>query len=143
VHSLKYTRFSAISGITPTGKLYFQLTLESIKGPHIVKFLKHLLRHIKGKVVILWDNIPTHRSKVVKEFVYKHRKRLFVFFTPPYAPEYNPDEGVWNQIKYNYMANFCPRDEIDLKKEIRNSVIKLRGRTKIIQGFFRRSPLNL
>ena len=98
---------------------------------------------INRKIVVLWDNIPPHKANCVAEFIHKHRNRLAAFFTPPYAPEYNPDEGVWTQMKYHDMANFCPRDEAELKTEIRYSIMRLRSRPKVVRGFFRRSPLGL
>ena len=41
----------------------------SYKGPDVVSFLRHLLRHIPGKLLVLWDRAPIHCSKVVKKFL--------------------------------------------------------------------------
>ena len=59
-----HDHLSAMSGITPEGKLYITVQESSYKGPDVVSFLRHLLRHIPGKLLVLWDRAPIHRSKV-------------------------------------------------------------------------------
>ncbi len=59
---------SAIAGIT-WWNFYFRLFSGAIKGPQIVEFLEHLLRHVPGKLLVIWDGLPGHRSRLVKEFV--------------------------------------------------------------------------
>lgn len=142
-HSYRWSKLSAISGVTSTGKLYFQLTLDAIRGLHVAGFLVHLLRHIKEKIVILWDNTNPHKSNAVKKVIQENKDRLAVFFTPPYSPDFNPDEGVWDQIKYHYLANFCPRNDNELRRGIRLGVVRLRRHPDKILGFFAHSALGL
>ncbi len=66
---LSHDHLSAMSGITPQGKLYMTMQERSYKGPDVVSFLRHLLPHIPGKLLVLWDRAPIHRSKVVKEYL--------------------------------------------------------------------------
>ena len=69
----------------------------SYKGPDVVSFLRHLLRHIPGKLLVLWDRAPIHCSKVVKKFLAQGAaKRIHLEQLPAYAPGLNPDEGIWN-----------------------------------------------
>lgn len=60
---------SAMSGITLEGKLLMIEQQRAFKGPDVVRFLKHALRQIPGKLLIVWDGSPIHRSKAVKEFL--------------------------------------------------------------------------
>lgn len=61
----------------------------------MVRFLKHLLRKITGKLLIVWDGSPIHRGKAVKEFLASGAaRRLQLERLPGYAPELNPDEGI-------------------------------------------------
>ena len=60
---------SAISAITPQGKLFMMVQDTAFKGPTIVGFLRHLLRHIPGKLLVIWDGLPAHRGQVVKDFL--------------------------------------------------------------------------
>jgi transposase len=66
----------------------------------IVRFLKHLLRHISGKLLVVWDGLPVHRSQAVKDFLRQGAtQRVHLEQLPGYAPELNPAEGVWNYLK--------------------------------------------
>ena len=66
-HYLTRDHLSVMSGITPKGKLYMTVQDRPYKGPDVVNFLRHLLQHIPGKLLVLWDGAPIHRSQVVKE----------------------------------------------------------------------------
>ena len=95
---LKYPMWehlSVISAITPTGKLYTWIKDHAFKGEDIVCFLKHLLRQIAGKLLIIWDGLPAHRGQTVKQMLSDGAaKRLHLECLPGYAPDLNPDEGV-------------------------------------------------
>jgi hypothetical protein len=54
---------SAISAVTPQGKLYIQMQNTAFDGPAIVRFLRHLLRHIPGKLLLIWDGLPAHHGQ--------------------------------------------------------------------------------
>ncbi len=47
------------------------------------------------RFVFLWDGLPAHRSRVVREYVRAQRGRITLGFVPGYAPELNPVEYVW------------------------------------------------
>jgi hypothetical protein len=74
-HKLSREHFSAVSGITLEGRLYLMMKERSFKGPDVVQFLQGLLEEIPGKVMVIWDGAPIHRSKAVKEFLAKGRRR--------------------------------------------------------------------
>jgi hypothetical protein len=85
---------SAMSGITPEGKLLMMEQEKAFKGPDVVRFLKHSLRQIPGKLLVVWDGSPIHRCKAVKEFLAEgSAARVQLERLPGYAPELNPDEG--------------------------------------------------
>ncbi len=60
---------SVISAITPEGRLLMQVQERAYKGPDVVGFLKHVLRHIPGKLLIRWDGAPIHRCQPIKDFL--------------------------------------------------------------------------
>jgi putative transposase len=94
VHQGRWPKFSAISGVTPTGRLYFRVHESSIRGPKVVAFLRHLLRHVRRRpIMVFWDSGPHHRGKVVRAFL-ATQPRLEVHRLPGYSPELNPDEWV-------------------------------------------------
>lgn len=66
-----------------------------IKAPQVIEFLEQLQRHIGGRLTIIWDGLPVHRSKLVREFVAGQRGRTQLEFLPAYAPELNPVEYIF------------------------------------------------
>ena len=139
---LSHDHLSAMSGITPGGKLYMTVQERSYKGPDVVKFLQHLLRHIPGKLLVLWDRAPIHRSKVVKEFLAKGAAaRIHLEQLPAYAPELNPDEGIWNYLKRVELKNLSCQNLSHLWQELRQAKERLRRKTHIIQACFKQPGL--
>ena len=99
----KLTRdhLSAMSGITLEGKLLMLEQERAFKGEDVVRFLKHALGQVPGKLLIVWDGSPIHRSKAVKEFLKGGAaERIRLEQLPGYAPDLNPDEGIWKHLKY-------------------------------------------
>jgi transposase len=84
-----------------------------------VEFLRHLLRHIGGNLLVVWDRLPSHRSRLVREFVAEQGGRLELEYLPAYAPELNPVEYLWGYWKQHEMANLCPESLWDLSVHAR------------------------
>jgi transposase len=90
---------SAMSAISPRGRLVFRLHDKRITSAEVIDFLKQLLRQHPGRhVVVVMDQAKPHTSKMTKAFI-ESRVRLHVFYLPPYSPDWNPDEKVWNHLK--------------------------------------------
>jgi len=84
---------SAAAGIT-WWNFYFRLYPTTIRAPQVVDFLGHLLRHLPGKLLVVWDGLPAHRARLVSEFIRAQRGRLVLEWLPGYAPELNPVEYI-------------------------------------------------
>ncbi len=135
---LSREHLSAISAITEEGKLYMMEQDRAFKGPDVVRFLKHLLRWIAGKLLIVWDGSPIHRAKAVKEFLEGGAaSRLKLERLPGYAPELNPDEGIWKHLKYVELRNVCCRNLSELRRELRKAKERLRHKVHVIHGCIR------
>ena len=87
---------------------YFRLYPGTIRSPQGIEFLSHLLRHLRGKLLIVWDGLRSQRSRMVWDFVRQQRGRLCLEFLPAYAPELNPVEYLWAHWKHQELPNFCP-----------------------------------
>jgi transposase len=144
----RHDRISAISAITISPRrnrlgLYFKLLDDNrnAKAKDIVDFLRLLDRHIQRPLSVIWDRINIHdAAKLVKEFLLRH-KRIKTYKLPAYAPDLNPDEGVWNHTKYARLANFAPADKDDLRNTIDSELDKLRSRKDLITSFIRHTKL--
>jgi transposase len=86
---------------------------DSFDSESLIEFLNDLKRFVKGdKVILIWDHLPAHRSRVMNRFLVEQRHWLSIEWLPSYAPDLNPTEGVWTNIKGRELANFCP-DQIE------------------------------
>lgn len=132
---LSREHLSVMGGITPEGKLYLTVQERAYRGADVVEFLKHLGRHVPGKLLVIWDGAPIHRSRVVKEYLSNgaaHRMHLQQL--PGYAPELNPAEGVWNHLKRVELKNLCCQSISHLNYELRKAKERLRHKTYVILG---------
>lgn len=127
---------SLIGGVTPAGRLFQQALSHSVKGPDVVRFLKHLVRHL-GRVLVIWDGLPAHRARVVKEYLRDEAQgRVRLERLPAYAPDLNPEEGIWRHLKLTDLANVCCKAVSDLKLAYRRAKERLRHKVEVIKGCF-------
>jgi putative transposase len=105
-------------------KLCVQSYWQSLNGDHVIAFLKHLLRVVRGPMVLVWDKHPMHRRGKVQAFLAVH-PRLQVYPFPTCAPELNPAEFVWTQVS-EYTANTAPHNKAELGKNVRAGVARTR-----------------
>lgn len=131
---------SAIAGVTWCN-FYFQLLPGSIRAPQVIVFLKHLLRHIPGKLLVVWDGLPSHRSRLVRDFVAEQAGRLELEHLPAYAPELNPVEYLWGYWKHHELPNLCPRDLAELGYEARWALRRMRRRPRLVRSFWKQGEL--
>ncbi len=124
---------SVIGAITPDGKLYTMIQEDSFKGPDIVRFLRHLLRHIDGKLMIIWDGLPAHQGQPIRDFLSQGAAhRIHLERLPGYAPDLNPTEGIWHYLKHVELRNLCCHDFPELRLELGNAIARLRHKSNVI-----------
>jgi transposase len=139
-----YDHLSAISAITPSGQLLLHAQEEAYHGGDVVRFLEHVLRHIGGKLLILWDGASIHRSQAIKDFLCAGAaKRIHLERLPGYAPDLNPDEGIWSYLKYRELKNVVCQNQSELRYELRLAVARLRHKRQVIQGCIAQAGLAL
>ena len=139
---LSRDHWSIMGAVTPTGKLYFRLYPHSIKGQQVVEFLRHILRHIAGKLLIIWDGLPAHHGQTVKDFLRAGgMARIHLQRLPGYAPDLNPEEGVWQYLKRVEMGNICCANMKELYHELGKAMARLRHKQDIILSCFQLAGL--
>ena len=143
-HHYGHDRVSAISGIAVSPKrfhcaLYCQLYEDNIQGEEVAAFLRHLLHQIHGHLIVLLDNGKTHRSDPVRELLGR-TSRLHLESFPPYAPELNPDEGVWNHLK-SVLANGRPDTQAELMDVLADEICRLAVSEALLRGCIKQSKL--
>lgn len=132
---LTHDHLSAISGITLHGRLFMQVREGAYTAEAVVGFLRVLLRKLRGKVLVIWDGSPIHRGQAIKDFLKRGAaKRLHLERLPGYAPDLNPDEGIWNYLKRVELRNCCCVDLTELHQEVRRAKERLRHKRDIIRA---------
>lgn len=136
-YSYKHDRISALAVLTVSPirqrvGLYARFQQDNFKAVHVARFLRQLLRHMPGPVILLWDQGKVHKGPHIQSVLDDH-PRLHTEFFPKYAPELNPAEQVWNDFK-GHTANSLPLDKRDIrnslhanKRRVRRSQDKLRS----------------
>jgi transposase len=128
---------SLIGGLTMEGRLFVQGQERALRSTDVVRFLKHLLRHIAGKLLIVWDGTSIHYG-AVKDFLRAGAaRRITLQRLPSYAPDLNPMEGVWHYVKHVELLNVCCHTLADLRHEIRRAVARVRHRADVLAGCIR------
>jgi len=143
---VKWTRdhLSVMGGLTPGGRMFMQTQDHSYKGPDVVRFLQLLTREIPGKLLVIWDGAPIHRCQVVKDFLaHGGAKRIHLERLPAYAPELNPQEGVWNLLKRVELKNVCCLDVPHVQREVRRAKERLRHRKSVLRQCFAHAGYSL
>jgi transposase len=133
---------SAISAISPEGTRYFHSQEHPINSDDVRGFLAHLLREVPGRMGLIWDGAPIHRSQVIRDFLANGAtQRLHLERLPASAPELNPGEELWQQLKGVELRHICCFNISHLRHELRDAVTRVHRRPRLIASFFRGAKL--
>lgn len=143
-HLQKHDRISIISALTISPRrirfgLYYSLHEKNIHRAEVCQFLRHFLKHLRGSVIVLWDNALIHKGEPIRTLCSRYQ-RLHLEPLPPYAPELNPDEGVWAQAKYS-LANGRPDTIDELWFQLIDSLENLKASQRNLRACLHQSDL--
>src|ERR687897_1342364 len=125
-----------ISAVAAKGALRFAAYEGSLNGPVFIDFCRRLLDDTSGPVFVVLDGHPVHRSKAVKAFAASTRGRLRRWFLPGYAPELNPGEWVWEQVKHDRIGRAGVSGPEDLKAKALAALHRLQKLPHLVRSFF-------
>lgn len=140
-----YTRdhLSVMSGITMDGRLYTMIRQEALDSLDTVVFLNHLLPHVSAKLVVVWDGSPIHTGQVRTYLADGGARQIHVEQLPPYAPDLNPDEGLWHQLKHGELRHLCCRNLTPLRNELGLAIRRVRRKPHLLTACFAGAGLSL
>ena len=101
-----------------------------------IQFLKRLMHGRRRPVYLIVDGHPAHRAKLVKNYIESLGGRLKLFFLPPYSPELNPDELVWNDVKNNGVGRSIVNGPRDLHRVVVGRLRFLQKTPERVRSFF-------
>jgi transposase len=146
VEPFNWEKLSGIGAVltSPDGRrLRWLLALHqgSVRSAQVVRFLGALRRHRRRPVILLWDGLPAHRSRITQQALAGHRDWLRVEPLPAYAPELNPVEQLWAHLDATALAN-TPIEDLDrLGRRVRRGVRSVSCRSRLGRGFLAHTGL--
>ena len=125
-----------ISAVSAQGLLRFMVTKGRVTASVFIEFLKRLLVNATGPIFVIADGHSTHRAKLVERFVSAQQGRLALFILPPYSPELNPDEYVWNDLKDHGTGRKAITSVTQMRQIVLSHLRQLQKLPAIIRSFF-------
>jgi transposase len=141
-----HERVSATAALTISPRrhrlgLYFRTYPKAfVNQQRAADFLRHLLQQLRGPVIVVWDGGPMHSGDAIRA-VLADFPRLSLEKLPPYTPELNPVEYLWNHLKYGVLSNFVPDDVFHLDGVLKQRLRRARQSTQRLYTFFKQSGL--
>jgi hypothetical protein len=148
-HRFNWKRLSMSAALCfrPDGteaSLVFGMQPGAYNDESLVEFLTELHRHLDGdKVTLIWDGLPSHRSLAMRRFINKQRKWLVVERLPPYAPDLNPVEQIWGNLKGGELANLCLDTIGEAEEIVDQGLCRIGNETRLAFAFLRHCGLEL
>jgi transposase len=133
---------SAIAGLS-FFNFYFQLLEGAVTSQQVIDFLGRLGRYLRRRLLIVWDGLSAHKSKVTRDSIASQEGRIAVEYLPGYAPELNPVEYIWSYWKQHELPNVCPKDMWELDAHSRAALRRMRRRPRLITAFWAQAELSL
>ena len=127
---------NAISAVNGRGAFWFKVFSERFNKERFLKFLKAFMRNRKYPVFLILDGHPSHRARVVAQYVQSLKGRLELHFLPGYAPELNPDEFVWNHLKKQGVSKKPLRKNESLRARVQQDLQQIKRRPALVRSFF-------
>lgn len=129
----------AVSPVRQRLRLFWRMQASNITAFDAADFLRHLLAHLHGHVIVIWDNCSIHKGRHLTQLC-RTFPRLHVEPLPSYAPQLNPDEGVWGLAK-GTLANGRPDDLAALAAHLEDTLTALAHSPARLRGCITHSEL--
>lgn len=126
-----------ISAVTNRGRLAFMVFKERFTGTVMIDFLRRLIKQNKQNVFLIVDGHPVHRSRQVKRWIYRNRKRIRLFYLPGYSPHLNPDELLNQDVKTNALGRQRPKDQPEMIQQVRSYLRSTQRRPQVVKNYFK------
>jgi transposase len=135
-YATKRAKLNMLSAINNQGKVRFMLFSSSMTQQKLIEFMRRMIHDIKRKVFLIVDNLKVHHGKLVKAWLEKHKDRIELFFLPPYAPEYHPDEYLNNALKHDVHSGIKPRTVNEINSRTQSFMRRLQRDSGKVKAFF-------
>lgn len=125
-----------ISAVSRTGQMHFAVVEGRVNAEVFVEYLRRLIHGRRRPVFLIVDGHPTHKSAMVRRFVETVSTRLRLFFLPPYSPELNPDELVWNDLKNHVLGRMKITGPDQMQRTVLSRLRWMQKQPQHVASFF-------
>ena len=127
---------NVISAVNPQGKFRFMCVNGRVNAGVFIDFLKRMIESTDRKVFLIVDGHPSHKANKVSKFLESVADCMELFFLPPYSPELNPDEYVWNDLKNNSLGRKAITSIEEMKREVISYLRFIQKTPERVRSFF-------
>jgi transposase len=127
---------NVISAVTASGAFWAATYTGKLNAESFVVFLKNFMTGRRSKVLLVVDGHPAHKAHLVKAYIAALAGRLELHFLPPYAPDLNPDEFVWNHMKNNGVSKKPLKKNESLRERVEKDLVALHNNQALVASFF-------
>ena len=125
-----------ISAISAQGSMRFMVVEGNVTSEVFIDFLKRLTSQMDRNIILIVDGHPAHRSKKVKNYISSTKEKLRLFYLPPYSPDLNPDEYVWNELKNSIIGRSIVESKSDLKNKAISGLRSIQKSKNKVRSYF-------
>jgi len=125
-----------ISAVSAQGEFRFMTVKGRVNAHVFIDFIKRLVHNAERPIFLIVDRHPSHKAKMVQRFVKTIEDRFRLFFLPPYSPELNPDESVWNDLKNNTIGRQTLTSAEMLQRNVLGFLHSLGKLPDRVRGYF-------
>lgn len=127
---------NVISAVNASGAFWAATYTGKLDAESFVIFLRNFMKGRRTKVFLVVDGHPAHKAKIVKEYVAETQGRLELHFLPPYAPDLNPDEFVWNYMKTTGVSKKPLKKNESLRERVEHDLARISESAILVASFF-------
>jgi len=125
-------------------RLFFRVVGGSYNDVKLIDFLEQLMHQPSmGRLILLWDGLPSHRSQRMTQYLQQQESRLRILRLPAYAPDTNPVEGLWANIQGHELANRSVNGLEEMVEGVRSGFTRVRSESWLLQSFLNHAGFSL
>lgn len=125
-----------ISAISNHRQLAFMVYHDSFGAPLFVNFMQRLIGQAKGKIYLIVDGHPVHRSRIATDFTSSNQDQIRLIRLPGHCPELNPDELLNQDVKTNALGKSRPANKGELIAGVRRHLHRRQKQPMLIKNLF-------
>jgi len=125
-----------LSAVSAQGEFRLMVAKGRIGANVFIDFIRRLIHNAERPIFLIVDGHPAHKAKAVRRFTDTIQDRFRLFFLPPYSPELNPDERVWNDLKSNGIGRKMITNPLQLKSDVISHLRSIQRLPDRVRAYF-------